>query len=206
MKKLICVILSVLMAATLFGCGKKEEFNAKTYVKGVLDVAYLCDVDDYVKQTGVKKSEAQDTHLEFAKNSGLRLAAYFGIEPSEDMVIEYQDICERLYQNAEYEVTDVIETEDGYEVVVEFAQEKFIENVEKSIVDVQNKYQKALSEGSEDAQKKYEKGLLEAMDAYLNNREQQMNAATIVVTANEDDGNFIDMNSLNEFHEKMFGF
>lgn len=206
MKRLVCGIISLIMAAALFGCGGKEAFDAKTYVKGILDTAYRCEVDDYVKQTGVKKSEAREAHMEFAENSGLRLAAYFGIEPGEEVVIEYRDICERLYQSAGYGVTTVSETENGYEITVEFQQEKFIENVEKNIVDVQNKYQKALAEGREDAQKIYETGLLEAMDAYLENREFSAEEATIVIVENEDGGYAIDPVSLNEFHQKMFGF
>ncbi len=205
MKRIICGILVLLMTANLFGCSKKEEFNPETYVKGVLDVAYQCEVEDYIAQTGAKKKDAREAHVEFTKNSGLRLAAYFGIEPDEDMIIEYQDVCEQLYRKLEYKVAGSEETEKGYQVYVEFNKEDFLAYVEKNTVEARNTYQKALAGNEKTAQKNYETALLEAMAAYLNDTSVSSNGGNVQVLKT-DKGYEMDKASLEALHAKMYGF
>lgn len=208
MKKIISMILCIGMVLTLAACGGKEDFDAEKYVMGVMDTAYHCETDGYAKQTGVKKTEAQEKHLEFTKKCGIRLAAYFGIETTEDSVREYQDICERLFQKAHYAVSEVKEENGDFKVSMNLEEFHFISDVEEQSEKLRAQYQKALASGEENALENYETGLLEIMDTCVESAGSESGEMTVsgTITLKEKDGKFSADGDFEKINEEMFGF
>ncbi len=202
------------MALCLAGCGGKAEFDAKTYVKGVLDTAYKGEYSDYTAQTGVKKGDAEAAHKEFLKESAVRLAAYCGLKEDEMDAEKFEGLCEKLFQAIDYEITDVKETGDGYTVKVETLSASGPLELTIMGLEACEDYQKGLAEGKD--RKELVKAYQEALVPFLEEAFEEMpglvesvNArweAEVVVEKDGENGYSITSESLADVQETMLGF
>ncbi len=204
-----------LMTLCLAGCGGKAEFDAKTYVKGVLDTAYKGEYSDYTAQTGVKKGDAEAAHKEFLKESAVRLAAYCGLKEDEIDAEKFEGLCEKLYKAADYEVTEAKETDHGYEVTVtlQSAAEAF-RSCADDTEELREEYQNGLAKGNDRKKlaEDYGQKLLQKLEEPFYKLPEKVKESgtqeqvTVIVEKDGEKGYSITSESLAEVQERMFGF
>lgn len=212
------LIFIILAAQGIMGCGgKKAAFDPKTYVKGVLDTAYKGEYSDYTAQTGVKKSEAEAGRAQFLKNSGLRLAAYFGIAKEENSESsEFENLCkEKLYPAADYEVTEAKETDRGYEVTVKITSAtKAFGACAADTEELRETYQKGLARGEakDKLTQDYREALTDKLEELFSGFTEKVKNSgeekevTVVLEKDGENGYVITSDSLAKIQEQMFGF
>lgn len=116
-KKLFAVVLMILISV-ITGCGGMKPDDAKAYVKAVLDTGYKAEFAEYMKITNSKEEEAQavfDGNIDAAMSaSGVEQAGV-----SDELIEDYRNFFKELFSKVRYTVSDVKETEEGFEVTVQ---------------------------------------------------------------------------------------
>ncbi len=123
MKKIISVFLAVCMVLVMAGCQSEEKivFDAKGYVRAVLDAKYQHQYKDYAKQIGLSEDEAKEQlESEFAASLKTQVEAT-GMAFNEEQLTKYVQMEADLREKVQYEVKEAVEDEEGnytVEVVV----------------------------------------------------------------------------------------
>ena len=120
MKKVLCMVLSVVLGlSVLTACGG-SEFDAAGLVKGNLDLIYLNEyTEEYLELVTMTPEDAQATYEQGIAVEVAYFVEAFGInldvcDPS--VKEELTEIYTQLYSHSKYEVGETTKNENGYEV------------------------------------------------------------------------------------------
>ena len=114
MRKLALLLVAVLAAAVLGGCG--GSFDASGYVKALLDNSYKGDSTEFVAQKVGSKEEAEKLYVEGLDSEMSTMTT--GIQISEELEAEFREVVKDVYKNVKYTVGDATKKDDVYEVEV----------------------------------------------------------------------------------------
>jgi hypothetical protein len=111
----------ITLAAALSGCGLLTQFDASSYVAGIIDATYKGNSEKYLETVAdATEEEVQEFYMQnveaevafFAEN-------YLGLtHVSEENQATLIDFYKKVYQNAKYDVKEAVKSEDGYSVEV----------------------------------------------------------------------------------------
>lgn len=114
--------LLALCALLLTGCGGVTADDAKAYIQGCLDAAYLGQYNqDYLDLSGLTEEESRQEDYEWNTQAEAEiLMEYFAIYPSETASAQALDLVKEIYSHSKYEVKGASKLEDGsYAVTVD---------------------------------------------------------------------------------------
>lgn len=114
--------LLALFALLLTGCGGVTADDAKAYIQGCLDAAYLGQYNqDYLDLSGLTEEESRQEDYEWNTQAEAEiLMEYFAIYPSETASAQALDLVKEIYSHSKYEVKGASKLEDGsYAVTVD---------------------------------------------------------------------------------------
>ena len=94
MKKLVAALLAGVMVFSLAACGEEEDFDAKSYVEGVLDATYHGEYAAHAEDVGESeediKKELEDNNIQVAKDA----LAQSGLTATDDEIAAYVAMIE----------------------------------------------------------------------------------------------------------------
>lgn len=107
-KRIIAVlVMMAVFIALLGGCG---EFDADGYTKGILDVTYKNETEQYMKLTGSTKKAADQI---FIKNLDSVMTGFSNLELPKQLEDKYRKMFEKLIKSVKYTVSEAKEDGDG---------------------------------------------------------------------------------------------
>lgn len=119
-KHLVLITTVILLASSLSGCGLfrnyKKEYMA--YVKGILDVNYKGEFDEYRKLTKASEEETQKVYDDGIAYFCTALMNYYGLQDIEgsDIKPQFTELAKNIYKKASYEVTGAEKSSGTYTV------------------------------------------------------------------------------------------
>lgn len=138
--KLIAVIAGA--AGMLAGC--IADFNASSYVKGILNNFYLGDSTVYREMVAVSEEEALEEYLQGMEAEAEFLIQYYGIDGgvSEAVHQAIAELYQEIYRHSRFEISDEVRTQDGYQVDVTVSPIDIIVNSEADILKAVDEFSK----------------------------------------------------------------
>ncbi|MEY8391756.1 hypothetical protein D3Z36_14020 [Lachnospiraceae bacterium] len=120
MKKAAILLVAMLMATVLGGCG---SFDASGYIKALLDNSYKNDSAAFVEQKIGTKEEASELYELGIENALKSLTS--GTQISDELQQEYETVVRDIYKSVKYTVGEATKKDDGsYEVEVKYQKMK----------------------------------------------------------------------------------
>lgn len=107
-KRIIAVLITAIFLALLGGCASK--FDAGGYTKGILDVTYKNETEQYMKLTGSTKEAADQI---FIKNLDAVMEGFASLNLPKELEAKYRQMFEKLMKSVKYTVSDTKEDENG---------------------------------------------------------------------------------------------
>lgn len=112
MKKVSLLLLALLMASVLGGCG---SFDASGYIKALLDNSYKGDSTAFVEQKVGDEAQAKELYdlgIDTETNSLLS-----DVNISDELRSEFKTVVQDIYKSVKYTVGDAVKQEDDSYVV-----------------------------------------------------------------------------------------
>lgn len=131
-KGILVVFLAVFSVLCMTACGMKPE-EASAYVKSALDASYKGEFDDYVEITNSTMEEAEkmyQTNLDNAM-TGAGFTEAQGL--SEELEAKYRELFAKMLSLANYEMSEVAKSEDGFEITVSYARYLGLDGLEDEV-------------------------------------------------------------------------
>lgn len=142
MKKISLLLVAVLTATVLGGCG---SFDAGGYIKALLDNSYKNDSTAFVEQkvgTEEQAKELYDLGIETEMNSLIS-----GVNISDGLRDEFKTVLQDVYKSVKYTVGEVEKQDDGsYVVEVKYQKMKVFAAAMQKFQEGQQAYTDELSE------------------------------------------------------------
>ena len=148
MKKTVILVLALLMAISLAGCGKEEssasselhlDANSKQYsdyAEALLKAIYTKDYSDYINMTGEAENVVQNIYNNHVANTADELREHFNI-PSVDGTDRetINGLVAQLYNHMNYRVTNVqLDSQtQNYVVTIEVDKLNFVKQVDDTM-------------------------------------------------------------------------
>lgn len=118
-KRIASLALAAVMAVTVSACARRSagisEFDAKTYVDGLMRETYLGEfTPEYLELVGIDEDEAQQTYEAGISNEVSFFINLYEIEyPEEELYEELTELYKEIYSHAKFEVNDAVKMDDG---------------------------------------------------------------------------------------------
>lgn len=117
MRKAVVLLVAVMLAAVLGGCG--NSFDASGYVKALLDNSYKNDSTAFVEQkvgTEEQASELYEQGIDTELNS-----ITSQVQLSDELSAEFREVLKDVFKNVKYTVGEATKGENGsYDVEVKY--------------------------------------------------------------------------------------
>lgn len=127
LKKVLAMLLAVIMTLGLAGCG--EKFDATAYVKAELDLLTKHDVEQYVKELGVSKEEAEEIYVEAIDELNIAEEILEDDSLPQELYDGYEKWFIDVLAKTKYTVLDAKEVDGNYIVNVEVEPVKAFEGI-----------------------------------------------------------------------------
>ena len=130
-------------AGMLGGCA--ADFDASSYVKGILNNFYLGDSAVYQEMVEVSAEEALEEYQQGIEAEAELLVRYYGIDGgvSEEVYQEITELYQEIYCHSKFKISDEVRTQDGYQVDVTVSPIDIIVNSEADIVKAVDEFSKS---------------------------------------------------------------
>lgn len=117
MKKVIVVMVAVMAAAVLGGCG--ASFDASGYVKALLDNSYKGDSTAFLEEKVGTKEQAEELYEQGIDTEMKSITSQ--VQLSDELNEEFRGVLKDVFKNVKYTVGEATKGEDGsYEVEVKY--------------------------------------------------------------------------------------
>lgn len=119
-KKIVLLLLTVWMALSMAGCGLFKDFDAKGYVRALLDQTFCGEVKEAAKVMGdtTEKELKEQYEKEIKMFVGQNLIS--GVQMDDEMQKKYENLCKKIFCSMKYEVKSSEKTnKKEYDVSVE---------------------------------------------------------------------------------------
>ena len=148
MKKTVILVLALLMAISLAGCGKEEssasselhlDANSKQYsdyAEALLKAIYTKDYSDYINMTGEAENVVQNIYNNHVANTADELREHFNIPAVDGTDREtINGLVAQLYNHMNYRVTNVqLDSQtQNYVVTIEVDKLNFVKQVDDTM-------------------------------------------------------------------------
>lgn len=110
------------------------EFDASRYIKGMLDVQYLNEYDDFKATTTATDAECEEIYRSGLEVEAETFANYFDIRVlTDETKARIVDFYDEVYSHSKYEVKDAYKTDEGYTVEVVISPIDIFMNIEEEV-------------------------------------------------------------------------
>ena len=135
MKRWLAAARAVMLCLSLAAC-KGKDFDAKGYVKSVLDAHYHGEYKDYAKYLDISEEEAKaDLDKDVDQQIDQEVAAI--IDLGDEGKARYKEMLEKVEKLAKYEVKDAKKQDNGnYVVTVEVEPSNIYQTLEQNSTSV----------------------------------------------------------------------
>ncbi len=133
-RRIVLAVVLVLLAGTLAGCGGMKPDEAKAYVQAVLDAGYKGEIGEYVKITDSSKEDAQKL-LSDSVETAMSLSGIEQAGVTDELLEKYRGLFKSILAKVRYEVGDVKETDEGFEVIVHAEPIQIYEGIRDELVE-----------------------------------------------------------------------
>jgi hypothetical protein len=115
-RNLAIVLVVILSATTLVGCGGWKESDAVNYIKSALDAASKGEYKEYAKITKQTEAEAKEEYLTGIDSA---VSSFAGMGFSEGQQDDLKQMVIDLYKGFKYDVKGATKEGDNFKVTVE---------------------------------------------------------------------------------------
>lgn len=119
MKKIIEKIAVILLITALLVCtGCAGKFDAKGYVKAIMDASYKAEYTKYLELTNDTQSNAVDNYESIMDMKTEMFSEALGIQSYENSKVELCSLTKEIFSKTQYTIEDVKEENDEYIVTI----------------------------------------------------------------------------------------
>jgi hypothetical protein len=122
-KKLLAAASAFIIILSFSGCDVLfptfMDFDVSGYISALLDSSYRENHEMYITYTMETLDSAQENNMTTVENAAVNFCNTYEIYPSEEQMIEIEELMKELYTKANYSVKDEVKVSGGYAVKIE---------------------------------------------------------------------------------------
>ncbi len=170
-KKFIYILLVCSLIFSLTGCSSSKTYEQ--YVRGLLDLNYKGEFDDYTKTTKSRESDAEAIYEASMDSLADSYIEYYGIKlvDSGETKVNFIDLVKKIYSKSNYEVVCIGKIADVYYVDVTVAPMDILDITNEEVINYIEEFNDRIAKGDFDEYEiiQYEQEYADGIIAILEN-------------------------------------